>query len=374
MSSIFAPLSDAMLADPHAVYARLRAEDPVHRHEQLAAWVLTRHDDCTRVLKDTGAFGSDPRALGKPIPEQVLSVQTLDPPEHTAVRHRFVDAVRRQEVAGWADAVRRAAEELVDRLDGVVDLVTEVAEPLALRAVCALYGVPVPHDHEQLRSASRTLVLGMDSGLAPERRAPSLAARDALNAMIDRWRAAARPDGVLAAVPPDERVLRNSLRAVFDAGYSTTANLLGNAVARLVGDGPCRGADLAALDGRGAEELIRLAGPVQVVSRHCKADVELRGRRLARGDVVVVVLAGANRDPEVFPDPDTADFTRNPNPHLGLGRGTHSCFGGHLGRQVLLALLHALGGVTRLEPAGVPVRRPTATQRGLDHLPVRVVR
>ncbi|WP_033431254.1 cytochrome P450 [Saccharothrix syringae] len=374
MSSIFAPLSDAMLADPYAVYARLRAEDPVHRHEQLAAWVLTRHDDCTRVLKDTDVFGSDPRALGKPIPEQVLSVQTLDPPEHTAVRRRFVDAIRRQEVAGWSDGVRQAAEELVGRLDGVVDLVAQVAEPLALRAVCALYGIPVPDDHEQLRSASRTLVLGMDSGLAPERREPSLAARETINAMIDRWRGAAGPVGVLAAVPPDDRVLRNSLRAVFDAGYSTTANLLGNAVAWLVGNGPCRGADLAALDGRGVEELIRLTGPVQVVSRHCKADVELRGRHLARGDVVVVVLAGANRDPEVFPDPDTADFTRNPNPHLGLGRGTHSCFGGHLGRQVLSALLHALGRVTRLEPAGAPAQRPTATQRGLDHLPVRVVR
>lgn len=374
MSSIFAPLSDNMLADPHAVYARLRAEDPVHRHEQLNAWVVTRHDDCTRILKDTDTFGSDPRALGKPIPDSVLSVQTLDPPEHTAVRRRFLDAVRRQEVAGWADGVLRAAEDLVRGLDGVVDLVTDVAEPLALRAVCALYGVPVPDDHERLRAASRTLVLGMDSGLAPERRAPSLAAREVLNTMIGGWRDAARPDGVLAAVPPEDRVLRNSLRAVFDAGYSTTANLLGNAVAWWTARGPCRGADLTALDARAADELIRLAGPVQVVSRHCKADVELRGRRLARGDVVVVVLAAANRDPEVFPDPDEADFTRSPNPHLGLGRGTHSCFGGHLGRQVLLALLRALGGVAAVEAAGPPVQRPTATQRGLDHLPVRVVR
>ena len=372
MSSIFAPLSDRMLADPHPVYARLRAEDPVHWHQQLGAWVLTRHEDCTRVLKDTTTFGSDPRALGKPLPEQVLSVQTLDPPDHTAVRHRFLAAIRRQEAAGWAENVRRVADELVRDATGAVDLVTDIAEPLALRAVCALYGVPLPNDHEELRAASRTLVLGMDSGLAPERRAPSLAARETLNEMIERWRDTARPGGVLAAVRAEDRVLRNSLRAVFDAGYSTTANLLGNAVAWLLADGPRDGAVLA-LDLRGAEELLRLTGPVQVVSRHCTADVELRGRHLTRGDVVIVVLAGANRDPEVFPSPDKADFARSPNPHLALGRGTHSCFGGHLGRQVLLALLNALSTLTRLEPAGAPVRRPTATQRGLDHLPVTLV-
>ncbi|NUT53902.1 MAG: cytochrome P450 [Saccharothrix sp.] len=373
VGSIFEPLSDRMLADPFAVYARLRAEDPVHRHEGLGAWVVTRHDDCTRVLKDSTTFGSDPRSLGIPLPDAVLSIHTLDPPEHAAVRHRFVDALRGQEVRGWADGVREAADELVGRVDGVVDFVTEVAKPLALRAVCSLYGVPAPDDEEPLRAASRTLVLGLDSGLAPERREPSLAAREALNGMIERWRPAARPGGVLTAVPPGGQVLRNSARAVFDAGYSTTADLLGNVVAWLTAGGPWRG-DLAAVDGRAAEELIRLAGPVQVVSRRCKAEVDLRGRRLARGDVVIVALAAANRDPDVFPDPDTADFTRGPNPHLALGRGTHSCFGGHLGKQVLLALLHALGGVAGIEAAGVPVQRPTGTQRGLDRLPVRLLR
>lgn len=373
MTGVFAPLSEGMLADPHAVYARLREEDPVHRHDQLGAWVLTRHDDCARVLKDTDSFGSDPRALGKPIPDTVLSIQTLDPPEHTAVRHLFLDAVRRREVTGWADGVRRVARELLlAEPDGSVDFVTGIAEPLALQAVCDLYGVPVPGDHERLRAASRTLVLGMDSGLDPARREPSLAARDTLNAMIDGWRAEARPDGVLARVPARDQVLRNSLRAVFDAGYSTTANLLGNAVEWLLAHGIRTGAELSALDGRAVEELVRLAGPVQVVSRHCKTDVGLRGKLLRRGDVVITVLAAANRDPEVFPDPDEARFTRSPNPHLGLGRGTHSCFGGHLGKHVLLALLEAFADVGVIAPAGAPVRRPTGTQRGLDHLPVRL--
>ncbi|CCH30712.1 cytochrome P450 [Actinosynnema sp. NPDC047251] len=375
MTSIFAPLSATMLADPHAVYARLRAEDPVHWHDQLAAWVLTRHDDCTRVLKDTTAFGSDPRALGKPLPDSVLSLQTLDPPEHTAVRRRFLHPLRAFEDGLWDKEIRRVARDLVDRLDGVVDFARDVAEPLALHAVCTLYGIPFPAEHERFRATSRTMVLGMDAGLDPARREPALAARDQLNAMIAGWRAAAVPGGVLASVEPGEdRVLRNSLRAVFDAGYSTTGNLLGNAVHWLTDRKPWRGAELAELDGRAADELIRLAGPVQAVSRHCKRDTELRGRPVRRGDVLVLVLAGANRDPEVFPDPDVADFTRSPNPHLGLGRGAHSCFGGHLGRHLLITLLAELARLDRIEAGGEPVRRPTATQRGLDRLPIRFSR
>ncbi|MBW4717815.1 cytochrome P450 [Saccharothrix obliqua] len=375
MTSIFAPLSPTMLADPHAVYARLRAEDPVHWHDQLNAWVVTRHDDCTRILKDTAAFGSDPRALGKPIPETVLSLQTLDPPEHTAVRRRFLHPLRAREEGVWDAEIRRAARDVVAGLGEVSDFVRDVAEPLALHAVCVLYGIPFPADHERFRTASRTLVLGMDAGLDPARREPALVARDEINGMIARWRADAAPGGVLAAVDPgDDRVLRNSLRAVFDAGYSTTSNLLSNAVHRLTARRAWRGAELAALDGRAADELVRLAGPVQAVSRHCKEDVELRGRRVRRGDVLVVVLAGANRDPEVFPDPDVADFGRSPNPHLGLGRGAHACFGGHLGKQLLLVLLGELSRLDLVEAAGEAVLRPTATQRGLDRLPIRIRR
>ncbi|WP_211348027.1 cytochrome P450 [Saccharothrix texasensis] len=372
MSSIFDPLSATMLADPHAIYARLRAEDPVHRHDPLDAWVLTRHDDCTRVLKDTDAFGSDPAALGKPVPESVRNLHVLDPPESTPVRHLFLGLLRSRE-ALVGESVRRLADDLVKDLRGVVDFVRDVAEPLALQAVADLYGIGFPAEHERYRETSRTMVLGMDSGLDPTRLPPALAARDTLNTLIEGWREGAKAGGVLDAVRPgDDRVLVNSLRAVFDAGYSTTADMMANALHRLTSRRSWTGAELSSLDGRAVDELIRLVGPVQAVSRHCKSDVDLRGRRVRRGDVVVVVLAAANRDPLVFPSPDEADFARPANPHLGLGRGVHACFGAPLGREVLLTAFRALAAVGRVEAAGEPVRRPTATQRGLDHLPLRI--
>lgn len=376
---IFAPLSPHMIANPYAVYERLRADDPVHWHEQLSAWVVTRHDDCTRVLRDTDVFGSDPRALDKPIPSSVLSLQTLDPPAHTAVRHRFLAALRQQCENSWAAAVRRSTDMILAATgDGVIDFVSAIAEPVALNAMCTLYGVPYPADHQRFRDMSRMMILGMDAGLDPSRREPALAARDVLNEMIRKWQCDAAPGGILASVsaempddPVEQRILLNSMRAVFDAGYSTTSNLISNALMWLADQHPWAAAELAALDGRAVDELIRIEGPVQAVSRHCKADVDLRGRTIRRCDVVVLVLAAANHDHEVFPNPRAAAYGRYPNPHLGLGRGTHSCLGGHLGRRVLLILLHALAAhFTRIELAGPWLRRPTATQRGLDRLPV----
>jgi len=380
-----------MLADPYLVYERLRTEDPVHRHEQLAAWVVTRHDDCTYVLRRADLFGSDPRALGRTVPPEVLSLQTMDPPEHTAVRHSFLTALRRRGDARWEEEVRRVAARAVRAMraagaaSGPVDLVEMLAEPVALHAMCALYGIRRADDATMalFRTTSRTMVLGMDSGLDPTRREPALRARTVLNRLLLGWRADAEPDGVLAEVSAGrdgdvDQVTLNSLRAVFDAGYSTTANMIGNALLHLLRRGPLTATVAESVDPNAVDELTRVDGVVQAISRHCLADTELRGIRLRHGDVVIVVLAAANHDPLVFSRPREFDPTRDPNPHLGFGRGVHSCLGSHFGRRVLCAVFAALGDALgdapagRVELAGPWTQRPTATQRGLDRLPVLV--
>ncbi|RJO70887.1 cytochrome P450 [Nocardia panacis] len=363
-----------MLADPYPVYARLRAEDPVHWHEGLRALVLTRHADCTRVLREHGVFSADPRKLGKPIAAQVISLQTMDPPEHSIIRHHFVAALKRRDLATWAAGVAATADELVAAVGTEpFDFVADIAEPLALSAMCLLYGVNYPLDDTVFRTASRTLALGMDAGLAPERRAPALAARETINEMIRQWVSDPPRHSVLAhldditAVPSEHLV--NSARAIFDAGYSTTANFLGNAVRWLLANGH-RDA-LGTLDTRAVDELARLVGPVQAVSRLCLEDTEFGGRSIGRGEIVIALLGAANHDPEVFPDPQRAEFGRAPNPHLGFGRGVHSCLGSHIGNRIMVALSRSLASV-RLESAGAHRQRPTATQRGLDLLPLRV--
>ncbi|GAA0534426.1 cytochrome P450 [Saccharopolyspora subtropica] len=371
---IFRPLSPEMLADPYRVYAQLRATDPVRWHEQLRSWVLTRHDDCVRVLRDPACFGSDPRALGLPIPDSVISLQTMDPPEHPAVRHYFVRALRGRDLDRWAVEVRRIADELLRRAS-TFDFVDDVAEPLALQAMCLLCEVPYPDDDRPLREASRTMVLGMDSGLDPRRREPALAAREVLNDIVARWVSTAR-SGMFAGLADitsiDHRYLVNSAKAVFDAGYSSTSNMLGNVMHQLVRRGPLKTSQVRGIDADGVAELGRLDPVVQAVSRFCLADVELRGRRLRRGDVVIAMLGAANHDPAVFPDPAEPDLTRAAGPSLLYGRGAHSCLGGHLANRIGVVLLHAMADAfDRVELAGPVRQRPTATQRGLDELPLR---
>ncbi|MEV0086302.1 cytochrome P450 [Saccharopolyspora sp. NPDC050642] len=373
---IFRPLSPEMLADPYPVYARLRATDPVHWHEQLQSWVLTGHDDCSRVLREPTVFGSDPRRLGLPIPDSVISLQTMDAPEHPEVRHHFVRALRGQDLDRWAAEVRATTDELLRRAaGGPFDFVADIAEPLALHAMCLLCEVPYPDDDRPLRGASRTMVLGMDSGLDPQRREPALAAREVLNDIVARWVSTART-GLFAGFAEigsiDRRHLVNSAKAVFDAGYSSTSNMLGNVVHRLVRRQPLETERLRGLGTDGVAELGRLDPVVQAVSRFCLADVELGGRPLRRGDVVIAMLGAANHDPAVFPNPDEPDLTRPAGPNLLYGRGAHSCLGGHLANRIGVALLHAMADAfDRIEPAGAARQRPTATQRGLDELPLR---
>jgi cytochrome P450 len=382
---IFTPLDPAMLSDPYAVYARLRETDPVHWHEGLRAWVLTRHDDCVEVLRQHEKFSSDPRKLGKPIADTVISLQTMDPPEQSLLRHRFLAALKRQDLDAWAGHVRARAAQLLAQVDGrPFDFVSEIAEPLSLYAMCQLYGVPYPREDEQLRNASRTMVLGMDSGLDPTRRQPALDARDVLNQFVEEWIAKPNGTGIVADIDwtpaststptPDSerRYLVNSARAVFDAGYSVTSNFLGNVMDWLVSQGPVDRDVARRMDRCAVEELARLVGVVQAVSRHCLTDVQMRDQPIRRGEVVIVVLAGANHDPDVFPDPRKADLTRTPNPHVGFGRGVHSCIGGHLAVQAALALFQALSERPgSIQYDGLRTIRPTATQRGLDALRLR---
>lgn len=371
---IFTPLGADMLADPRPVYARLRESDPVHWHDQLQAWLLTRHADCLRVVKDLDSFGSDLRKVGRDIAWQRLSLQTLDPPDHTALRRPILAALKTVDVRLWTKQVQELAAELVASTAGrPVDVITELAEPLSLQAMCLLYGVPRPADGTAFCESSRKLVLSMDGGLAPERVANGLAARDALNDLVEGWMHRDEVEGMVAhlrAAAGDVPVqhLVNTVRALFHAGYASTSSLVGNAVLTLAGHGGLSGDRLAAADTAMVEEVLRLDGPVQGSSRACLTEVKLGGRRIPQGNLVIALYGAANHDPTVFADPAVADFGRDPNPHLAFGRGVHACLGAHLAIRIVLALFHELG--RQPEPLTIEstTRRPSATLRGLSHL------
>ncbi|MFI9811224.1 cytochrome P450 [Saccharothrix variisporea] len=241
-----------------------------------------------------------------------------------------------------------------------------------------LFGVPDFGEPDRFHAAQRALVLSMDAGLDPTRGAAGVPAREYLSGLLDPWVAEPPDDGLLRhvdfdAAGPLRRLLVNSLRQVLVAGFSSSSSLLGQAVHLLVERDLLDQDEPMTLSTAAYNEIVRYTSVVQADSRACAEDVEIGGQRIERGQEVLAVLASANRDPEVFERPDELRLDRAPNPHLGFGRGAHSCLGTALATALHVPTLNALSRRYRVEPAAAAEIRPSATLRGLDRLPLRLL-
>lgn len=361
------------LRDPYPAYARMRAAEPVYWSEAIDSWVLTRYEDCAAVLRNSRAFASDWRRTGEDVPAPLLSIQSLDPPEHTVIRHFMVNAIRTLDYPALQQVI---ADRVRERLAAVrrqesFDVVTEFAAPIALDTIVAVLGVARP-DPEWFLPASQAIVDGMDAGVWPETYEPAVAARARLAELAESW-LADPPDtglaGYVAAHGPDSGidrpVLLNTLRAVLHAGFESAGRLLAGALVTLATVPDALGRFAAAEPPAAIEELVRHTSPVQADGRACVEETSIGGTVIRRGQAVTMLLGAANRDPARFPDPDALDFGRDPNPHLGFGRGAHSCLGQALATLqagVVFEILAAECG--RISAVAAPVYRRNLTLRG----------
>lgn len=383
VDTLFNPLSAEMIADPYPGYHRLRAQAPVYWHQTLDSWLLTRFSDCQDVLHDSRRFAADFRRIGMPTPDTLLSLQTLDPPEQTPLRHLGLNTLRAQDVDSFAAELAVVADTELAKLagQGEFDFVQDFSDRFALAAMTRLLGVRGPEEDETFHQLNKDLDRSMDAGFDPDAEAAGIRARAQFNALVESWLANPPERGVIAylaeheaeaGVPRD--VLVNSIRAFFHAGFEVPSRFLSNAVDALLSH-PEAFAALreGAPTGPAVEELIRFVGPVHALSRACTQDTVIGGTTIRRGDIVVALIGAADRDPEQFPDPDALRLDRDPNPHLGFGRGSHSCLGSMIARAeagaVLSAVARHLPSLCRSGPA---VPRPNATLRGQYRLPVTV--
>ena len=167
----------------------------------------------------------------------------------------------------------------------------------------------------------------------------------------------------------------NNLRLLLIAGNETTTNLIGNGMLALLGspDQLARLRDDPGLIPAAVDELLRFDSPVQATIRRVRADCAVNGFQLRARDNVVVLIGAANRDPDVFEEPDRLDVGRAHCPHLSLGRGIHHCLGAPLARlEARIAFETLLERFARIELLG---RRPRFRNgivlRGLESLPLR---
>ena len=391
------PLSARTAQDPYPVYAALRARAPVHRSRVLNSWVLTRHADMAAILRDHRRFGNDPRKgtlssrqLAMLPPPHEYTMLVLDPPDHTRLRALVSKAFTPRTVHALEPRIRGILAALLDAIEdpAAFDLMQAVARPLPIIVIAEMLGVPA-EDRAQFRiwSARRARLLEPTIGRR-ERKAGDAASRafDAyFRPIIEERRVAPRDDIVSALVRAQdegarlsERETLNMLRLLLAAGTETTTNLIGNGILALLRHpGQLeRLREDPSLIPAAVEELLRFDSPVQADFRRVLADCEVSGFPLRKRDNVVLLLGAANRDPEVFENPDRLDVGRNPRSHISFGSGIHHCLGAPLarleGRIVLEMLLDRFGSMRLLGDR--PRFRRGMVLRGLGSLPVRCAR
>lgn len=390
--------------DPYPHYHALREADPVHYSEVLRGWLLTRYSDVVTVLRDQTFSVNRYNAtvmqeIGFPMikPELFEVVGTmsrilpfLDPPVHTRMRSLVSKAFTPRTVAELRPRIQEFVDEKFDRgaERGQIDIVHELADTLPIHVISELLGMPHEHRHHLKRWADAFTVFAEPPGLMRNELVVTaleggLEMRDYLDAVFVERRARPANDlisALLAIQEGTDRLVEEDVFAMCGvllyAGYETSANFLGNAVISLI-DNPGERARLIenpTLLRTAVDELMRYDGSVQHNTRVAMRDLELGGKQIKKGDLVVTCLGAANRDPAKFADPDKLDVGRADNTHVGFGFGIHYCFGGALAlleAEVMLETL--LRRFPRFSPAYQTLtRKDTVTIRGVTSLPINL--
>lgn len=386
--------------DPHPLWKRMRAEDPVHwatGNLSRGFWSITKYEDALRVLRDPITFSSE--ALGMSMPTRELEgldrsemgcgamIIAMDPPRHNPMRRALSKNFLRSHMGQWEEHCHRVVKELIDRVAplGRCDFVTDVAQQLPMLMILEMMEIAPEDRSTLLRWAAMTV--GNDDpefqvGSSLEsRRQGNFAIYDYSRRMALERRGGDGSDLLTVmgnAVVMGERLSERELGFTGDmfvlAGIETTRTALADGMLELLRNGAARRKlqENPQLLPSAIEEILRWTSPVGHILRVATVDAEIRGRTIHAGDKVVVWTPSANRDEEVFADADRFDLERTPNEHIAFGYGEHFCLGAHLARLELRVMVEEL--LRRLPDMELdgPVERLHSIQLfGPKHIPVK---
>ncbi|MFC5184719.1 cytochrome P450 [Actinomadura harenae] len=392
-----------------ADFARLRERGaPVYFPEPRVPFVrsgkgfyaLVRHADVVAASRNAKVFSSEPAATSPEPPPWLSKVfgtpmVNMDDPAHARLRRIVFRAFTPKMLARIEDDIRATAARIVDDVlaegAGAGDFVGRVAARLPIDVICSMMGIPEEtRPYVLSRIDAMTEYSGVRGSLASPRTMRLLAGN--LKAIVDLHRLVARlgearredpADDLVSALvnanPDGERLSVKELGSFFDlllvAGNETTRNALAHGL-KLFTDHPDQ-RDLLFSEyyderiGTAIEELVRYVSPIIQFRRTVTTDHELNGHPLKAGDKVVLFYLAANRDPEVFTDPDAFDITRSPNPHVGFGGpGPHLCLGANLARMELRIMFRELfDRLPGLRACGEPEYLLSSFDNGITRLP-----
>ena len=386
-------------ADPIPFFEELRAQGPLVRArvsfltvDHATAHDLLRSDDF-RVVSMGGSLPSALRWLERRTRADVLhpllppSLLAVEPPEHTRYRKTVSSVFTSRAVSALQDRVEGTAAALLDSLadeSGVVDIVDRYCAQLPVAIISEILGVP-DDDRAKVLEFGELAAPSLDFGLSWRQYQSVQHGLEGFNAWLvahlEKLRNNPGDDlmsQLIAASEGGVRLDQSELLAVaglvLAAGFETTVNLLGNGI-RMLLNSPDQLAVLSAdpsLWPNAVEEILRLDSPVQLTARVARTDTVVAGTAIRRGEMVVIYLAAANRDPKVFTDPHRFDVTRpNAGRHLAFSGGRHFCLGAALARiEGETGLRRFFTHFPDARLAGEGRRRDTRVLRGWARLPV----
>ncbi len=403
MSETAAPPFDVrdpvFLADPYPVFRKLRATTPICKLPQ-GRWFITGYEDTALMLRDR-RFGKDfddpdalmrrfgPTALQEPAVMELTHMMLMrDPPDHTRLRGLVTKAFTARRIDAMRARVQQLTDQLLDKVAplGRMDAIRDLAFPLPVLVICELLGIPEEDQaHFVNGSASGGALLNPTPPTRAELDNANRGTRESgayFEKLFERRRRDPQDDLLTQLVQAEEagdRLTTDELRAnvslLFGAGHETTVNLIGNGFLSLLRhpDQWQMLRDDPRLIPNAIEEVLRFESPVQTVARTAAEPVELGGTTLQPHAIVISLIGAANRDPDVFDNPDQFDIARKDLRPLSFGGGIHFCLGAQLARieaaVVFETVLRRLPNLRLVDP-GHPKWRTSFTLRGLTELPV----
>ena len=331
--------------NPYQAFKFLRDHTPVTQLEADGPWQVARHADVHAILRDHESFSSEV-SIRPPEERGAPSMLFSDPPVHHRLRRLVSVAFKPSQIAKQEQQIRQRCGDLLDAMpkDTELDLVQALAAPLPVMVIAEMLGVE-DGDMATFKAWSDEIFSNIGEILFGTPSPESERAAEEMNAYflqrINDIRRAPK-DHLLGQLVEtetedgklDDEELLSFCRLLLIAGNETTTGLI-TASARIFHEEPQTLGQLKEqpeLAGSFVEEALRFYSPFSATVRRTSKDVEIAGQRIGAGELVVPLIASANRDERVFEAADTFRIDRNPNQHLGLGFGIHVCLGAHLAR------------------------------------------
>jgi cytochrome P450 len=382
---------------PHAELAELRRTTPVHWQDmpgQPGYWAVLKHADVIHVAKETQLFSASEGGimLEDAPPAQLERMRNMllamDPPRHVDYRRPLAPSFKAKVIAGLEDRVRTICRDIFEEVgDGEVEFVHDVTSGLPSQVVGELVGIPEEdwpkiHRWSEMSTSNQDPDFARDDDdvvdpvMAMAMYAMEFAGRRRLEEPREDL-ASLILDTEFGGKPMTDVDFGSFFVQLVTAGNDTTKTMLSSGLLALL-QHPEQLAELRAdrslIDGA-VEEILRWANPLHYFRRTATADTVLRGTEIAAGDKVAMYYTSANRDEDVFADPQRFDIHRRPNPHLSFGIAEHYCLGVHVARlEGRVFFEELLDTYSSIELVGDPVRTRSNLNNALKRLPIRLRR